>query len=82
MSGIGSIMKLVRGGLGPDELGEILAAAGIDAEFSPLQKAQQEPEFQRLWKAASLPSSSLVRISMRMKDGSDFSGVLVLNKEG
>jgi hypothetical protein len=82
MAGIGSIMKMMRGGMGPDEIGEILSTAGIDAEFVPVPIVEKEQEFQRLWKQASLPSASLVRISMRMKDGSDFSGVLVLNKEG
>ena len=79
--GLGTFAKLARGGLCPDELGELMAAMGIEAVFSPVSLADALPVFQVTAEAASLPSSRIVRIEARMKGGGSMIGVLVLNQK-
>jgi len=74
--GIGSIVKLARGGMGPDELMEVLSAAGIELEFSPRPVAKES--FAPLAAAASLPSSKLIELKGKMKNGDGFYALLVM----
>ena len=74
-------MKMARGGMGPDELAEVLGAAGIEADFSPVAQPDAEPAFEELVSAVQAKGSSLVRIRMKMKGGT-FTGLLVLNQVG
>jgi hypothetical protein len=67
MVGLGSMMKLARGGLGPDELAEILAAAGMELEFSPA-KAEID-SFRPHAESASLPGSKMIELKGKMKGG-------------
>ena len=77
MIGIGSMMKMVRGsGIGPDELAEILGAAGVELTIS--QPAPDLAAFQPLAEAASLPSSKMIGLDGRMKDGSRVKALLVM----
>ena len=80
MIGLGTLAKLKKGGIGPDELAELLAAVGIVGSFTAVPLDQALPEFQKLAKATSLPSASLVRLSMVMKDGQRLDGLLVMTK--
>jgi len=75
-----TVMKqLKKGGIGPDELGELLGAMGIQAEFVPVPMDQAFPEFQKLAESASLPSANLLRLTMQMK-GQTLEGLLVVSK--
>jgi hypothetical protein len=60
MIGLGSIMKLAKGGIGPDELAEILAAAGMELTFTPMEAAAKS--FLPLAASASLPGSKLLEL--------------------
>jgi hypothetical protein len=75
--GLSSIMKLAKGGLGPDELAEILAAAGMDLTFTPA--APTVEAFRPLAEAASLPSAKMVELKGRMKGGGNIHALLVMN---
>jgi hypothetical protein len=77
--GLGSIMKLAKGGIGPDELAEILGAVGIELSFTP--RAVSTESFRPLADAASLPYSNLVEIKGRMKGGDSILGLLVMNQK-
>jgi hypothetical protein len=77
--GLGSILKLARGGLGPDELAEILSAAGMELEFSPA-KADVE-SFRPLAESASLPGSKMIALKGKMKGGGLLHALLVMNSE-
>ena len=79
--GLGTLAKLARGGIGPDELGELMSAAGIDATFSLVQIGEALPVFQAAAEAASLPSARIVRIEATMKGGDRMSGILVMNQK-
>lgn len=80
--GLSSIMKLARGGLGPDELAEVLSAAGIEAEFAAVKTEEALPAFQTLGQSASLPCSKLVRFSAKMKGGITLQGLMVMSQGG
>ena len=73
---IGSMMKLARGGMDPEALGEILAAAGVSVSFTPVA-AGPEP-FRTLAAAASLPSANLLELRGKMKSGETLTALLVL----
>jgi len=77
--GLGSIMKLAKGGLGPDELAEILAAAGMDLQFNPVAPSLET--FRPLAEAASLPSSKMGELKGRMKGGGTIHALLVMNSK-
>jgi hypothetical protein len=75
--GFGSIVKLAKGGIGPDELAEILAAAGMDLAFNPVQPVLET--FRPLAESASLPSAKMVELKGRMKGGGTIHALLVMN---
>jgi hypothetical protein len=80
MIGLGSMMKLARGGLGPDELGEILAAAGMDLKFTPVPAAPES--FISLGEAACLPGAKLVEIKGSAKGGDSIHCLMIMNQSG
>ena len=69
---------LKKGGLGTDELEELLSAMGIRGKFSPVPVDQALPEFQKMANATSLPGASLVCLEMEMKSGQKLAGLLVM----
>lgn len=76
--GIGTMMKLAKGGRGPEQLKEMLAAAGVDMEFSKVKPSPAA--FVELGTAAALPGSELMRLSGAMKDGKRIEALLVVTK--
>ena len=79
MIGLGGILKLVKGGLGPDELKEVLSAAGMELEFNPV--APSIESFRPLAECASLPGSKLLELKGTMKGGGLIHALLVMNQE-
>ena len=78
MIGPGMLMKLARGGIGPDELAEILSAAGIEATF---KKASADLDtFRPLAEIASLPSSELLEMKGTMKGGGRLHALMVITR--
>lgn len=77
MAGLGSVMKLMRGGFGPDELAEMLKAVGMDVNFAA--KPVSADSFRPLASSASLPGSKLVELTGKMKDGGQLHALIVLN---
>ncbi len=77
MIGLGTLKKLASGGLGPDEIREILAQAGMDFEFASVPVVREG--FTALALSASLPGSKVVQISGRMKDGQRIHALMVLS---
>jgi len=54
--GIGSLMKIARGSVGTEDMGEMLSAAGIDISFNPV--AIEKTAFEELAKAAMVPGAT------------------------
>jgi hypothetical protein len=79
MIGLGGILKLAKGGLGPDELKEILSSIGMDIEFNPVQANLET--FRSLAVPASLPGSKLLELKGTMKGGGHIHALLVMNQE-
>jgi hypothetical protein len=82
MIGIGSLLKLAKGGLGPDELSEILAAAGMELQVQPVPMELES--FRVLAETASLPGAKLVRLQGGKKSGDRIDALLVItqNRDG
>jgi hypothetical protein len=76
--GIGSIVKLARGGMGPDEMREMLSAMGINLDFEAVPVSKEA--FTELGRAASLPSSKLIRLAGRLKTGERIEALMVVNQ--
>ncbi len=76
--GIGSIIKLARGGMGPDEMGELLRAAGMDLSFTPVKI--EAAAFTVLAQAASLPCSKMIELKGQMRSGETVTALLVVNQ--
>jgi hypothetical protein len=79
MIGVGSLIKLARGGLGPDELAEILAAAGMELSFLPVEPTLES--FRPLAQSASLPCAKMLELKGKMKGGGMLHALLVMNTE-
>jgi hypothetical protein len=77
--GLGSIMKLAKGGLGPDELGEILGAAGMYVTFAPVAAGIES--FRPLAVSASLPSAKIMELKGTMKGGGSLHALIVMTDE-
>jgi hypothetical protein len=77
MAGLGTLLKMARGGVGVDELAEILSAMGIDMEITPLPRP--EGQIDELTNLASIPDSKAVLLSGRMKGGERIRAVLILS---
>ena len=75
---LGSILKLAKGGLGPDEMGEMLAAAGIDVSFTPV--AVEPGCFRLLAERAAVPGAKLVLLKGKMKGGETITALMVVNQ--
>ena len=80
--GIGAVLKLMKGGPGPDEIAETLAAMGVEASFVRLGPGQVREEFEALWFTASADSASVMRLEVTMKNGERLTGLLALNQPG
>ena len=75
---LATILKMKKGGIGPEQLTEMLEAMGIKAQFSPVPKEEALPAFQRLAVATERADTSLLSLTFTMKDGKQFEGLLVL----
>lgn len=75
--GLGSLMKVARGGLGPDELAEVLGAMGMDVSFREVPAARES--FEPLGRMASLPDAKLVELKGTTKDGASIYALIVMN---
>ena len=79
--GLGSLMKMAKGGLGIDELGEMLSAAGIEMEFKPIAISKGAPAFRELAQAASLPEAHIITLQGKLKTGDSISAILVVSQK-
>lgn len=80
MAGLGTLMKLARGGMGPDELQTMFAAVGIDMEMGLVE--QPRGEFRELMATASLPGTKLVRLKGSTKGGEKIRALLLVTEPG
>jgi hypothetical protein len=79
MIGLGGMMKLAKGGLGPDDLKEILSAAGMELDFNLVAPSLET--FRPLAASASLPGSKLLELKGTMKGGGQIHALLVMNQQ-
>jgi hypothetical protein len=77
MIGLGSMMKLARGGMDMDDLAEMFAAMGIEMTVEPISATVEA--FKPLAVTASLPSSKIMELRGEMKDGGRIHALLVLS---
>jgi hypothetical protein len=78
MLGFGGLMKIAKGGLGPDELAEVLSQMGMEVAFQTLPA--QADSFEPLGKAASLPHAKIIELKGVSKDGGQIYALIVLNQ--
>jgi hypothetical protein len=76
------MLKMAKGNISQDEIGEIFAIAGIDADYAEIPEAETLPAFQLLGKAAMAPGAGVMRIQARMRNGQVLTGILVMNQQG
>jgi hypothetical protein len=76
VAGLGSILKLMQGGTGPEQMQKMLKIAGIDIAFS--QVPATAAAFTELGQAASLPGSELLRLTGKTKDGKRIEALMVV----
>lgn len=74
---IGSLLKLARGGLGKEEIEEILGAMGL--ELTAHQLEIRPESFFPLADFALLPGSQMVQLHGKSKSGDSFLGLFVVN---
>jgi len=65
---IGSIIKLAKGGMGPDEFAEILDQAGIEADTATVTKEDAEAAFERLVVASQTDGAETTRVEVTLKN--------------
>lgn len=78
--GLGTMLKLARGGMSQDEMMEMLSAAGIEANMTHVAQTDIPAAFQELAVCASLPQSGILHVEARMKTGDVLHGLLVVRK--
>jgi len=79
--GLGSIVKLMRGGLGPDELAEVLAVAGVEMAYAPVDKSNPQAA-DAFMESIADEGCKVVELRGRMKDGGRIHALIVLNPSG
>jgi hypothetical protein len=75
--GIMSLMKLA-GGLGPEQLVELLSMAGIKAEFGIVEPGSVPEAFQRAAKIAIAPGSRVFSIHGKEGKGGKIEALLIM----
>lgn len=80
MISLSGIVKLARGGIGVDELKELLTAVGMDLKFTSVPAAAAS--FHPLAESASLPCAELLELRGTMKGGGSIHALLVMNHKG
>lgn len=81
MLGLGSIVKIAKGGLAgldKDQIEELLEQAGIEGNISALESGQIPWTFEQLSEHAAELGTKTALVAMKMKDGSRVSAVVVL----
>jgi hypothetical protein len=76
MLGLGTLLKAARGGLGPDEIAELLASVGVQCSFTcvPVGAAP----FTALAGAAAKAGAQLVELTGALPTGEGIHALLVL----
>ncbi len=76
---IGSIFKAVRGSIGPDEMGELLAAMGIKVEIAPVEgQAAMGAAFQCAARGALVEGAKLHKMRGITKTGETLEALFIL----
>lgn len=77
--GIGSLMKIARGGaLGPDEMTALFEAMGMDVSMREVERNHYSAAFTETAQAASLPSSKMVVIQGADKSGQGIEALIIV----
>ncbi|MGO8708687.1 MAG: hypothetical protein ACLQMG_13530 [Terracidiphilus sp.] len=76
--GFGQLAKLMKGGLDPDQLAEMLGAMGLGADVAAVTSGQVPVAFQKLWEAGQEPGVTILRVELRKQNGDKITGLLVL----
>lgn len=78
MLGIKTFAKMAKGGMGPDELAEMLSAMGVEIEMVPVPLPDAQLAYRNSAVEMSRPGARLHRLSGRMKNGDRLEALLVL----
>ena len=76
MIGLGTLAKMAKGGMGLDEIAEMLSAMGMEMELSPLIPGGGQLE--ETARAVASPGAQSVCVSGKLKGGAELRGVLIL----
>ena len=82
---LGQIFKLakarVSGASTIDQMKELLATVGVDADFQELSEGQRPVAFQSVARCAADPAAGVVLISGKSEDGSELMALLVMREK-
>lgn len=80
MIGLGAVIKLAKGSLTRDELLELLAQVGVQAEPHVITEGERQATFEDVARASLIAESQMVRIDAKMKDGSRATALIVFHE--
>ena len=75
MIGFGTLAKLAKGGLGPDEFAAICEAAGMEIEFAEVARPDYRAAFGQAGASLTQSGARLVSIDGKMKNGDTMRGL-------
>ena len=78
MIGLSSIVKLAKGNLTIDDIGEMFSALGMEVEFRQLEISEASHAFRHAALAAAKPDARLMKVSGTDKEGCQFEGLMIL----
>lgn len=78
MIGFGTLAKLAKGGIGPDELAAICEAAGMEIEFGEVDRTAYRAAFGQAGNSLTRPGARMMRIEGKMKNGDSMCALIVL----
>jgi hypothetical protein len=81
MVGLGTLAKLASGGIGPDEILEIMASMGIDMEMTQITEDGRQGAMRIVASSLVAKGSKTVLLRGRMKGGEYITAVLTMGPD-
>ncbi len=75
---IGSIFKMAKGAIGPDELAELLSSLGWEVEFRQLELGDRPPVLEQTARSAAAPGSKVMWITGTDQEGNQVDALMVV----
>lgn len=76
MIGLGTLAKLAKGGMGPEEIQTVLQSLGVDLQFEHVTKVRAA--FEGLAQSAKNPKAELIDVRGTLKGGKRVHAMLIV----